>query len=187
MLAVGDERLGAVDHVFVAVRHGAGTDALQIRPRPGLGHGDRHDDIAGHAGGQVRLHLGVAAVVDDVGHGDIAVHGPAQARAAGARNLFVDDRVVAEVRRCAAIGLRNLRREVAMNIKRLQDLRRQVALGPGPAPEVTIDLPRFLPVAVVRHHLLLQEAADARPKLLVLFVVNRAWNLDPVPRTQGDS
>ena len=45
--AVGDERLGAVDDVLVAVADRLGLDVLQIRAGAGLGHRDGADQLAG--------------------------------------------------------------------------------------------------------------------------------------------
>jgi hypothetical protein len=44
-LAVGDERLLAVEHVVVTVTDGRGADALQVTARAGFGHRDRGDQV----------------------------------------------------------------------------------------------------------------------------------------------
>ena len=48
MQAVRDERLGAVDDVVVAVAHGGGRDAAEIRAGARLGHRDRAHELAAH-------------------------------------------------------------------------------------------------------------------------------------------
>src|SRR5690606_41828978 len=38
----------SVEHIFVAVQHGAGAHALQVGAGPRLGHGDGADQLAAH-------------------------------------------------------------------------------------------------------------------------------------------
>ena len=45
--AAGDERLGAVDDVVVAVAAGRRPDARDVGPAAGLGHRERADRVAG--------------------------------------------------------------------------------------------------------------------------------------------
>src|SRR5215475_6144402 len=46
-LPVGNEGLAAVEQVVIAVADGGGADPLEVAARPGLGHRDRGDELAG--------------------------------------------------------------------------------------------------------------------------------------------
>ncbi|MCY1540226.1 hypothetical protein D9M68_758520 [compost metagenome] len=65
-MSVGIERLGAIDHVAVAVQPRAGLDALQVRAGTGFGHADGCDDIAASHAGQPAALLLLAAIVMQV-------------------------------------------------------------------------------------------------------------------------
>src|SRR2546429_573656 len=55
--SVGDERLGAVDHVRVAVAARTRRHRCQVRAHARLGHRDRRDQLAGHDPGEPALAL----------------------------------------------------------------------------------------------------------------------------------
>ena len=65
--AVADERLGAVEHVVVALVDGGGADALQVRAGARLGHRDRGDQLAADQPGQPAPLLLVGRQRADVG------------------------------------------------------------------------------------------------------------------------
>ena len=80
--AVGDEHLGAVDHVVVAVAHGARADGRHVAAAAGLGDRDGGERLAAADGRQVLLLERLAArpvevrrrhvAVDADGHGERA-------------------------------------------------------------------------------------------------------------------
>jgi hypothetical protein len=83
--AVGDEGLAAVDQVSaVRLQHGSSLDALQVRARSGLAHGNRAHHLASGQLGQVLLLLRFGAVMQDVGRDDLAVQAVADAGEASA-------------------------------------------------------------------------------------------------------
>ena len=70
---VADKGLLAVDDEFVALLDGRGPDGGQVASRVRLGHGDRGDDVAGDAAGQVLVLLLLGREGGDVGDDDVAV------------------------------------------------------------------------------------------------------------------
>ncbi|MCY1331083.1 hypothetical protein D9M69_167340 [compost metagenome] len=155
--AVGDEGLGAVQHVMVAVAHGTGAHALQVGAGARLGHGDGADQLAAGHARQVGLLQVLAAVVQDVGRDDLRMQGQAeQVGRAGAGELFQHDHAVALVRAQPAVFLRHAEAEEA-------------AL-PGLGPDLAIDEALFLEALVMRQDFHLQEAADRLPELQVFLV-----------------
>ena len=113
VLAVGDEGLGAVDHVLVAVALGARLDVLQVRAGTRLGHRDRADELAAGHGRQPAPLLLLAAVVEDVVRDDRAVDAAAECAVGGARLLLEDHGLVGERAAAAAVLLRNRRAQAA--------------------------------------------------------------------------
>ncbi len=154
--AVRDERLGAVDDVVVAVAHGRGRDAAQVRSGSGLGHGDRADELAAHE----RRHPGgallVGPVVEHVVRRDL-VHALAEAREAGVQQLLVDHALEPEVAAAPAV----LHGHVGAEHAGL----------PRAAPQLGVDEAARLPALVVGQDL----ALDPRPRGLAeeLVVVAR--------------
>src|SRR3979409_1390948 len=85
MLSVGDEGLGAVEHVAVAAALRGGAHALQVGAGAGLGHRDRAHELAGGEPGQPALLLLLGAVMQDVGRHDAGMErGPEGVEAAQA-------------------------------------------------------------------------------------------------------
>ena len=154
-LPVGDEGLAAVEQVVIAVADGGGADPLQVAARPGLGHGDRGDELAGAVPRQPPLALlggGQAAEVVAV---DVVVHGEPRPGGAGHRQFLVEDQVVAVVRVAAATVL-------------LVDLDPE---QPGPAggePDVPGHHPVPLPLLVVGGDLTGDEGAHHVAERVVL-------------------
>ncbi|MOA04372.1 hypothetical protein D3C78_1239210 [compost metagenome] len=70
MHGVGDEGLGPVDHIVVAIAHGGGAHTLQVGAGARLGHRDGADHLAAGHARQVGLLQVFAAVVQDVGRDD---------------------------------------------------------------------------------------------------------------------
>ena len=72
---VGDEALGAVDDILVAIQHRGGLDVGGVGAGVGLGEGEAGDPALGGAGQVLLLLLG-GAVLDDAGdgHGVYAHH-----------------------------------------------------------------------------------------------------------------
>ena len=107
VLAVGDEGLGAVEHVAVAGFLGRGAHALQVGAGAGLGHGDGADHFAGGELGQPALLLLLGAVMQDVGRDDAGMQRRAEGVEAGEREFAVDHRLMREAAAGAAVFLRH--------------------------------------------------------------------------------
>ena len=100
--AVGDEGLAAIDHVVIALLHGARADALEIGARAGLGHADGANELARGQARQPALLLIFRAVIEHVVRAH-AVHALAEGADAAARELGVHHGLVAEVAAAAAV------------------------------------------------------------------------------------
>jgi hypothetical protein len=107
VLAVGDEGLGAVEHVAVAGFLRLGAHALQVGAGARLGHGDGADQLAGRHLRQPALLLLLGAVMQDVGRDDPRMQRRAEGVEAGERVFAVDHRLVREAAAGAAIFLRH--------------------------------------------------------------------------------
>ena len=150
--AVGDEGLGAVDHVAAVDLLGGGADAGDVGAGAGLGDAQGADLLAGDSGDQPALLLLLGAEVEDRRHRDRGVGvepGGDPAGAAGAGQLLDPDRVVQVGAALAAVLLGELQPEEA-------------ELGAAPV-ELTRELPRRLPLVDVRRDLLGDEAAGRSP------------------------
>ncbi len=147
VLAVGDEGLGPVDHVVVAVAHGARAHGLQVAARAGLGHRDGADELAGDHLGQPAALLLVGAAFVEVRRDDRRMQTAAEAAEHGARRFHEDHRVVAEVAAAAAVFLR---RGCT-----------QQAVGAGFAPGLERHLAFFAPLGRLRHPAFAEEARGA--------------------------
>ena len=107
VVAVGDEGLGAADDVLVAVADRFGGDVLQVRPGPGLGHGDRADQVAGGHARQPAELLLLGGVGVDVVRDDAGVHDDRHRAGAGAHLRLGDGDLVGEGAAPAAVLLRD--------------------------------------------------------------------------------
>ena len=155
--AVGDEHLGAVQHVAAGDLARGGAHGGQVRAGVGLGHG-HGGDLA--AGGDVRhpaLELLARAGVIEVRRGHVGVHqhGDGEAAVGGAAELLrqhgVGERIEA---RAAELG-RIAHAEQAERAHLAQGLARHVAL--------------LLPGIGERHHAIGDEAPDRVAQHRVLF------------------
>ena len=145
--AVGDVGLGTVDHVVVAVAARRGADALQVRARAGLGHGQSAHELArGHARQPVALLRLAREVVDVVGH-DAAVQRIAEPGAQHAALLGEQHDLVQEVAAAAAVGL--------------GDAGAQQAGRAGLVPDLAVHDLLLRPALLVRQQLGLVEAPRA--------------------------
>ena len=106
-LAVGDEGLGTVDAVLVAVLLGARLDALQVGAGTRLGHGDGPDQFAGRHPRQPLLLLFLRAVVEDVGCDDGIVERDAETVDADMADRLDDGALMRERAARTAILLRH--------------------------------------------------------------------------------
>ena len=105
MPAVGDQALGAVHHVVVAVVHCLGLDGLHVAAGIGFGDADAAPFLAGGHLGKVGLFLLLGAVGGDhVGHDQVGVQDAAQAHPTPA-DLLDDQGVGADVQSQAAVFL----------------------------------------------------------------------------------
>ncbi|MCY1424311.1 hypothetical protein D9M71_400490 [compost metagenome] len=131
-VAVGDEGLGAVDHVVIAVADGLGLDVLQVGAGARLGHGDgAHQLAAGHLRQPLHFLL-FAGVAEDVVGADGAVHVGADAGGDGVGQLVADDGVEGMGAAATAVLRRNRRAEDA-HLAGLQPGFAIDVLLPGPA------------------------------------------------------
>ena len=151
--AVRDERLGAVDDVVVAVEHGRGRDAAQVRAGTRLRHRDRAHELAAHERRHPRLALGVVAVLQHVVRRDL-VHALAEAREPRVQQLLVDHALEAEVAAQPTVLGRHVGAE-------------QPGL-PRAAPELGVDVAPLLPALVVREDLALDPGPRGLTEELVL-------------------
>jgi hypothetical protein len=104
---VGDERLGTVDDVLVAVADRRGGDAGEVGAGAGLGHRYGGDELARGDAGHPALGLLGCAVLDEVGRADVVVQGEPEPCAADPRRveLLAEDGVEPEVVGAAAAVL----------------------------------------------------------------------------------
>ncbi len=149
-VAVGDERLRAVDHVLVAVLDGAGLDPGHVRARVGLGDADGEDRLAldGRHGPLLLLLLG--AELEDRRHRHVGLHRDphAQAPAVGVGELLGEDEARVVVAALAAVLLGLVETQEAELAHPLEHPVRER---------------RLLPLLGVRLELLDHEAADRLP------------------------
>ncbi len=103
--AVRHERLGAAEHVVVAVAARRRAEGRGVRAGTGLGHAEGRDLAGSHARQEALLHL-VGAEQRDRIRADAVVHGQHHADAgAGLRQLLDDQAVGQRVDAEAAVGL----------------------------------------------------------------------------------
>ena len=177
-LAVGDEGLGAVEHVMVAGADGAGLHVGQVRSRARLGHGDAEQDVAGDRAGHVLPLLLLVPVGEQVRHDDVGVQRDHHGVGADPRHLLHDDGVVEKVAaRAAVLHGRGGAEE---------------ACRAGSPPRVLVAHAAYVPLRHLRLDLLLREAAELLAELFVLFGENASshpaapWEDDLRIRTAPD-
>src|SRR5699024_2827017 len=133
--AVGDEGLGAVDDVAVAVALRGGAHALEVGAGAGLGHGDRRDPLAGADPGQPRPLLLLGGVVDHVVRGDGGAHAHTERGVAGVHQLLGDQVLH--------------RRVAALSAVLLGHVQADEAGLPGAHPGLAVDVLLFGPLLLV--------------------------------------
>ena len=160
VLAVGDIGLLPVDDIMIAVLFSAGADRLQVRADARFGHRDRGDDFARNHLGQPFALLLFGAVGDQVIDDDVRMERKAERRARAVGELFVDDRVIAEIEAETAIFLRH-RRAQHTQLARLE-------------PQFARDDLVLFPLVGVRLHLFREELADGRAERFVVVAIGGA-------------
>ena len=164
-LAVGDERLRAVDDIAIAGALGRRLDALQVGSRSRLGHGDGADQFARRHARQPALLLLLGAVMDDVRHDDRVVQAGAEAIDALQAQLFHQHDLVAIVAADAAVFGRGREAEQS-RIARL-------------LPQRGIDAVVFAPAVDVRRlGVLVEEFRDRILEHADFFVLHEIRTLD---------
>ena len=155
--AVGDEHLGAVEDVAVALAAREGADAFHVGAGIRLGDGDRGDDLAGDDAGHPFVLLRLAAGAEDVDRGHVGMNerGNGDARKGRAAELFGQHHGRERIHLRAAVARRIADAEKAQAAHAAQHLARHVAL--------------LLPGERVRLDLGLDEAAHLRAQHLMLF------------------
>ncbi|MCY1422762.1 hypothetical protein D9M71_384570 [compost metagenome] len=153
-LAVGDEGLGAVDDVLVALLHRAGAYRLQVGTGARLGHGDGADALAGTDLRQPELLLLLGAVIEDVLGDDVAEAGAQSATVAGEHLAGAD--VVADMAAGAAVLLGEVGEDQA-----------QLA---GLEPDFAIGVVLLAPLQFVRLDVFPGEALDHVLELFEILV-----------------
>lgn len=166
MLAVGDEGFRAVDDKTIAVRlrHCVGFDALQVGSGARLAHADGANTLTtGHAR-QVLGLLMVVAQVQDVGRGNIRVHGQVgrEGQKSATRHFFDDQHRVFERRSHAAKFFRHVDTQQAV-VAHLPVQRGGELAGFFPAVIVRLDGLVEEPSDVVTEQLALCRHGDPRP------------------------
>ena len=164
--AVGDERLGPVEDVVVALVDRGGADALEVGARARLGHRDRRDLRAADEVREPALLLLVVRAGDEVRHDHVVEQREGRAVDAAPGHLLADHHVVAEVGRAPAAVL-------------LVELESEQALRARLGPHVAVDDPVLLPLVVVGDDLLVEERADRVAEGLVLLVEDLARHRSP--------
>ena len=113
-LAVGDERLLAVDDVVVALLFGRGPHALQIGAGAGFGHGDGADEFAAGHFRQPAPFLFLGPVIQNVVRHDGAMHrDPGRHFRHHGFEILDHGRLIGEAGAEAAIGFRDARQQCA--------------------------------------------------------------------------
>ena len=99
VLAVGDERLGSVDDIVVAVAHRGGADAGEVATGAGFGHRDTQHGLAADDAGRPACLLFVVGQFGQVGQHHVVLQRERDAGrgVAGAVDLLDEDGVVPEV------------------------------------------------------------------------------------------
>ena len=153
--AVGDERLGAVDHVLVAVADRRRADPGDVGAGAGLGDPEAADLLALDPGHQVALLLLLGAEQVDGGEDHVGLDREAHVGPAGARvaHALGADQRVEVVAALPAVLLGEAEAEVAELAGALHDLGRPVGV---------------LPLVAVRVHLLLHPGAHRLAQVEVL-------------------
>ena len=171
--AVGDERLGAVHHVVVAVADRRGAHRREVGADARLGHRDRGDELARRDAREPARPLLVGGEREEVGEADVVVQRQAEPGGADAcvLQLLAEHLVVAEVVDAAAAEL-------------LGHGHAEEAGGAGLGEQLAGHEARLVPLDVVRRDLALDERLDAlAEQLVVLGEVRRgAWRRDYVGR-----
>ena len=93
MHAVGNEQLGSVQDIIIAVAHGAGGQAGHVRARAWFGDRDRRDEFSSANSGQIFCLLRRAAIADQMRRGHVGVHqhGGGKAAKSGASQFLRQD------------------------------------------------------------------------------------------------
>ncbi len=167
MLAVGDERLRAVEHIAVAGLLRGGAHALEIGTGAGLAHRDGADQFAGGELRQPAALLVFGAVMQNVGRDDTGVQRRAKGVEARKAQLPVDHGLVREGAAGAAILFGDRRTEQP----------RRAGLG----PDFAVIHPLLVPAIDLRHEL----GVDEAPRLVfeqheVLGHPGRAGNIERI-------
>ncbi|MNT14879.1 hypothetical protein D3C72_1499000 [compost metagenome] len=156
--AVGDPGLGAVDHVVVAVAHGAGAQGRDVRAGVGLGDGDRPHLLARDRGHQVGLLHRLGALLEDGARGDELLNddGRGEAAHAAAGDFLAEDHRVEGVGGGPAVLLGVGQAQKAHLAHAAPDVFGNAAVG--------------LPFVGVGRHLVFHEAAHGGPEELMILV-----------------
>ncbi len=94
MLAIGDEGLGAVEHIPVSRPERGRPHALQIRSRAGLGHGNGANQFPGRQPRQPAFLLFFGPVMQDVGRNDARMKRSTERIEPRKAVFAIDDRLV---------------------------------------------------------------------------------------------
>src|SRR5579862_8917218 len=145
--AVGNEGLGTIDDVFVALPYRGSLYRLQIGARARFAHGDGADHVARRHLRQVFLLQHLAAVVVQVGRDDLGMQSPADGGIVDPRLLFHQHHAEQLVGPGAAVFLRHAHAEEAVLARFL--------------PHRLVGVALLLPALVVRLDLGLEETPHA--------------------------
>ncbi len=157
MHAVGDEHLGAVEHVSTLHATRGGAHGGKIGAGVGLGHGDGRDDLARADPRHPPFVLGLVARMPEVRRGHVGVdqHRHREAAAGGAAQFLRQDRIGQRVEARAAVVRCIPHAKEAKRAHLAQDFTRHEAL--------------LLPGLDVRQDAVGDEAPDGLPEHRVLL------------------
>ncbi len=153
--AVGDEHLGAVQLVVVALVHGGGAHAGQVGAGGRLGHRHGEDDLAADDARQQPGLLLLVAVLGDVRATQGGVQRDHETGLVDGGQFLTHDLFVAEI----------LEPRPAVYLVRP---RQQEPHFPCLLPHAAVHHPGSFPFVLVRHHFLLQEGAEGVAEQVVL-------------------
>ncbi len=164
-VAVGDERLGAVDDPAVAVLDGSGLQRRQVGATGGLGHPDRGEQLAARDAREPALALLLGGQLDEVRRHDVGVDPDTR------RECRVDVGELLEQHRVEPVV------PGAGTAVLLGDLQAEEALLARGQPEVPAERLVGEVLLEVRADLAVQELADGRAERLVVLVVDGAQHV----------
>ena len=161
-MAVGNECLGAVNDVTIAVAFRARSERLEIAAAARFGQADGGNEFTRRHLGQPAGFLRLGAMIHQERRNDMGVHVPGGGGHAVTSQLLDHDGVEQEVAAHAAICFR--------------DTGAQQAEFSGPGPDLRRGAPGVLPFGVSGQNLLFQKPRHGFSEDFMLFPIKRSRN-----------